>query len=324
MGEQNGWGKGQDLEYVVDDEKGRRPDMTSPLLNRNDEAVRRWGMVNHVVTYDDLPKWRRHNPYIRSGYRVGCESHLACFRSWFYFHNESLNIWSHALGLMTFLAFWGVTYGHTLWANLGEHSGNYIDALIFAPFMLGATTCLLMSTLYHTFEPCGHGISLGWAKADYVGIGILIWGSYFPVVHYLFYCRWVIQIIYLSVITALSAAGIVVSVFNRFANSNLHCYRALLYSSLGLSGLAPIFHFVLTHDIKGDDLSKIWYLIAMGLFYLTGAAFYATRIPERFFPGSCVTDMLLSSHFIFHMLIIAGAVCHWMGSVYDLGHIDEC
>eukprot|EP00954_Amorphochlora_amoebiformis_P000289 23539-Amorphochlora_amoeboformis.AAC.1 len=107
-------------------------------------------MVNHVVTYDDLPKWRRHNPYIRSGYRyrmpliqpirfkslvgyrvlkgvrighsgrrsamgrVGCESHLACFRSWFYFHNESLNIWSHALGLMTFLAFWGVTYGHTL------------------------------------------------------------------------------------------------------------------------------------------------------------------------------------------------------------------
>eukprot|EP00466_Bigelowiella_natans_P002490 jgi/Bigna1/65494/fgenesh1_kg.112_\ len=61
----------------------------------------------------------------------------------------------------------------------------------------------------------------------------------------------------------------------------------------------------------------------MGVFYLIGAAFYATRIPERFFPGSCLTDMV-HSHFIFHMLINAGAVCHWMGSVYDFRHEEGC
>jgi len=314
------------MRAINGESKAKRPDISSPLLDRNGEEVRRRGNNKHVVAYDDLPQWRKHNPFIRNGYRINCESYQACLRSCLYLHNESLNIWSHGLGLLAFIAFWGVTYGHTLWEedSTVSRNGRYVDALIFAPFLLGATLCLLMSTLYHTFEPCGKNISIRWAKADYIGITVLIWGSYFPVVHYLFWCRWNLQVIYLATITLLCIGVTLVSVLDVFAAANVHWYRAILFSSLGLAGLAPILHFTATHEIKGDVAHKLAYLFSMGLFYLVGAAFYATRIPERFCPGSCVTDMFLSSHFIFHLFILCGAVCHWMGSVYDFRHVDQC
>mmetsp|Transcript_10111 Transcript_10111/g.24890 ORF Transcript_10111/g.24890 Transcript_10111/m.24890 type:complete len:369 (-) Transcript_10111:240-1346(-) len=281
-----------------------------------------------LVSLEELPKWRQShcNPYILNGYRENCENYKSCLVSICYIHNESLNIWSHGIGLLAFLVFIGYTYGHTIWDSEGEKRGSYIDALIFAPFLLGATTCLLLSTLYHTFEPCSQKISLGWAKADYIGVTFLIWGSYFPVVHYLFYCQWFWQVLYLGIITVLSIATGVISVLDSFATGGLHFFRAILFSSLGVSGLAPIIHFAATNKIVGEDATKISYLLAMGVFYLTGAMFYAMRIPERWFPGSCTTDILLSSHFIFHMLVLSGAVCHWLGSVYDFHHtsLKEC
>lgn len=58
-------------------------------------------------------------------------------------------------------------------------------------------------------------------KMDYVGISVLIWGSYFPIVHYFFLCDWHLQLLYLGAISLASVATICVSVMDRFAHGNV-------------------------------------------------------------------------------------------------------
>ena len=46
----------------------------------------------------------------------------------------------------------------------------------------------------------------------------------------------------------------------------------------------------------------------MGALYLIGALIYATRVPECWSPGTF--DVWLSSHQIFHILIVLAAAVH--------------
>jgi len=59
-----------------------------------------------------------------------------------------------------------------------------------------------------------------------------------------------------------------------------------------------------------DQASLPWMLL-MGAMYLTGAALYATRTPERFCPGKC--DLWLQSHQLFHIFVIIAASVHYYG-----------
>lgn len=49
--------------------------------------------------------------------------------------------------------------------------------------------------------------------------------------------------------------------------------------------------------------------LLMGAIYLFGAAVYATRIPEKWYPGRF--DMFMSSHQIFHVAVVLGAYAHY-------------
>ena len=54
----------------------------------------------------------------------------------------------------------------------------------------------------------------------------------------------------------------------------------------GLSGIAPATHYGIVNGWeKSLEEVAIGWLILMGSLYITGALFYAMRIPERFFPG---------------------------------------
>lgn len=57
-------------------------------------------------------------------------------------------------------------------------------------------------------------------------------------------------------------------------------------------GVVPAIHFFVTDNIRVliDEASLHW-LLLMGLLYLIGAALYASRTPERCFPGKC--DLLV-------------------------------
>ncbi|KHJ79841.1 hypothetical protein OESDEN_20499 [Oesophagostomum dentatum] len=50
-------------------------------------------------------------------------------------------------------------------------------------------------------------------------------------------------------------------------------------------------------------------MLLMGGMYIGGATIYATRIPERWFPGKC--DLWFQSHQLFHTFVVIAAFIHF-------------
>lgn len=72
-------------------------------------------------------------------------------------------------------------------------------------------------------------------------------------------------------------------------------YLPGVFLGLGLSGVIPTLHFVISEGLlKAATMGQIGWLALMACLYITGAALYAARIPERFFPGKC--DIWVSLH----------------------------
>lgn len=67
-----------------------------------EHAVKR-AQEHGLIRYEDLPHPWRVNPHIIKGYRFS-ETKVDCVRSVFNFSNETVNIWSHAIGLCIVLA----------------------------------------------------------------------------------------------------------------------------------------------------------------------------------------------------------------------------
>ncbi|CAK7563673.1 MAG: hypothetical protein SEPTF4163_001547 [Sporothrix epigloea] len=53
-----------------------------------------------LLSWDDLPDWRRDNAYILTGYRPTSHSYMASLGSVLGIHNESVNIWTHLSGAL--------------------------------------------------------------------------------------------------------------------------------------------------------------------------------------------------------------------------------
>lgn len=99
--------------------------------------------------------------------------------------------------------------------------------------------------------------------------------------------------------------------FDRPQSRNL---RVVLYTSLGLSGLVFVAHSVGLYGlaVQQDRMSLDWMAI-MATLNIVGAMLYVARFPERWFPYRF--DLLGSSHQIFHVLVFAAAVAHYVGLV---------
>lgn len=58
------------------------------------------GFIGHIA---EAPLHLIDNEYIQSGYRIGYNKSIPrIFRSLFELHNESVNVWSHLLGMIFF------------------------------------------------------------------------------------------------------------------------------------------------------------------------------------------------------------------------------
>jgi len=84
----------------------------------------------------------------------------------------------------------------------------------------------------------------------------------------------------------------------------------VLFSSLGLLGLIPWTHVLVVYYHNARVLTLLQDQLVMGVFYLSAATVYATRVPERWFPGTF--DIWMHSHQIFHLLVLAGAYSHYL------------
>nr|XP_061809477.1 adiponectin receptor protein 2-like [Nerophis lumbriciformis] len=307
----------EDARGEREEEEGREEGFMgmTPLLQAHhamekmEEFVHKvWEGRWRVIPHDVLPDWLKDNDFLLHGHRPPMPSFRACFRSIFRIHTETGNIWTHLLGCLFFLCL-GLMY---MFRPNMSFVAPVQEKVAIGMFFLGAILCLSFSWLFHTVYCHSEGVSRVFSKLDYSGIAFLIVGSFVPWLYYSFYCSPQPCIIYLLVVCVLGLSAITVSQCDFFATPQYRGVRAAVFVGLGLSGVVPTLHFVISEGlIRATTIGQMGWLFLMATLYITGACLYAARIPERFFPGKC--DIWFHSHQLFHILVVAGAFVHFHG-----------
>ncbi|KHJ41218.1 hypothetical protein D918_08668 [Trichuris suis] len=265
-----------------------------------------WEASWKVTHFQSLPDWLKDNDFLKSGHRPPLPSYNACLKSIFRIHTETGNIWTHMLGCATFI---GVA---AYFLSRPETEVQYQEKVVFSVFFISAILCLGFSSAFHTVSCHSVNVTKLFSKLDYVGIALLIVGSFVPWLFYGFYCRRWAKIFYTTFIAVLGVISIIVSLFDRFSHPKHRPTRAIVFVSLGLSGVIPCIHYFVTDGfVAAIQEASFGWLMLMAALYISGAVLYALRVPERFYPGKF--DIWCQSHQIFHLFVVAAAFVHYHG-----------
>lgn len=208
--------------------------------------------------------------------------------------------------------------------NLTVRGPDALDIAGFTAFFIGSVVCLGFSATYHTIQCHSHTVSKQFNKLDYVGIVVMIVGSFLPALHYGFYCHPHLQLAYSIAIASLGAMAMYVVLAPSYATPAYRPHRTAVFLVLGLSAVIPVAHVVQIYGYRTiTETMGLRFLILSGALYVVGAALYAARVPERFAPGRF--DLLGASHQIFHLLILAAAAAHYVSirRAYAFWHTVE-
>lgn len=276
-------------------------------LDQAEELAKRvWEAGWTVVHHNSLPKWLRDNDFLLRGHRPPLNSFWACFKSIFRIHTETGNIWTHLLG---FIAFIGVA---AYFLTRPSVEIQWQEKAVFSAYFAGAILCMGFSWIFHTVYCHSEKVGRFFNKLDYCGIALLTMGSFVPWLYYSFYCRIEPKIAYIILIFILGTACIIVSMWDKFAEPKFRPVRAGMFIGLGLSGVIPAVHYIVTDGFyDAINVAALGWLLLMAFLYIAGAVIYAVRIPERIWPGKF--DIWFQSHQIFHVFVIAAAFVHYHG-----------
>ncbi|KAH9939918.1 HlyIII-domain-containing protein [Amylocystis lapponica] len=261
-----------------------------------------------TVAWTDIPEWQRDNEYIMAGYRRVQGSWRGCAASIFgYLHNETVNIHTHLAGAVLFVALLS-TFPRVYFVHYD--SVTWLDWTFFATFLSSAVFCLFSSAIYHTGLAHSEKVSDRCHVLDYSGIIVLTVGSFYPCIYYGFYCDPHLQITYLTIMSMVGAGAAYIVLNPEYSKPTHRGARTAVFIALGLSGVAPVSHGVITHGFNRVcyEMGFGWLLPSAAL-YISGALLYANRIPERFWPGTF--DLFFASHQIFHVHVVLAALAHY-------------
>ncbi|KAI4717104.1 HlyIII-domain-containing protein [Aureobasidium sp. EXF-10727] len=268
-----------------------------------DEAVKR-AKEQGLITYHDLPDPWRINPHITRGYRF-CETKVDCLRSCLSFSNETVNIYSHFLGLLIVLSIAFYFYPTSAHFSMSTKS----DIFIAAVFFFAASKCLVCSTVWHTMNSISNQTLMErFACIDYTGISLLVAASIMTTEYTAFYCEPISRWIYMSLTALLGVGGVILPWHPTFNRNDLAWTRVAFYVTLAGTGGLPVIQLIYT---RGVSWAVYFYTpIFKSLFvYLTGAILYAAKVPERFAPG--FFDYFGGSHNIWHFAVLGGILFHY-------------
>ena len=139
-----------------------------------------------LQTWREILPWQQDNEFILAHYRPASYSYLRSLASLRRLHNQSVNIYSHLIGSIVFIAF-SYWFHHELATRY--RSASKTDIFVFDVFFLGAVLCLGFSTSFHTLANHSAEVYQAWLLFDMIGILCLTTGSFFPGVFYGFYCE---------------------------------------------------------------------------------------------------------------------------------------
>ena len=258
-----------------------------------------------------LPAWMRENHYLLFGHRPELQSFKECFKSVFRIHTETVDIWTHLIGCVAFI-FIAIHFFTSPLCEDCDEDVKPLENLIFSIFFMGAISCLGLSTVYHIVACHSQQVCDLFSQLDYVGIAVQTVGSFVPLLYYGFYFDLPSQVGYISTVCVLGVSAIIATVL--LTSPQYRPLRIASFVSLGCFGFIPLLHCICTRGwTQAADEMSLYRILLMAFLYLIGTGLYGARIPERFAPGKF--DILLHSHQIFHVCVVAAAYVHYKAIV---------
>ncbi|XP_072026058.1 membrane progestin receptor beta-like [Amphiura filiformis] len=240
-------------------------------------------------------------PHVQSGYREPYHPFTYYLKSFFQIHNESLNVWTHAI------AFFCIMYtSASLCLTMDVLNDRY--AQVFLVFCACNCCYLFLSMVAHLFQSHSELTHYTSFFMDYVGVSMCGVGSglaHFHIVahpsFFHFYGNYYMPINWIfSLLTCLCCG------YAKYKYKRPYPYARKLWQmgSVGMGYIhitLPIAHRLLM------DFSSIWddnslrhHSIQL-IFFLCGAFFFAAPFPQKFFPGRC--DIVGHGHQLFHVFM---------------------
>ena len=267
-----------------------------------------------LLLYHEIPPWQQENECLLSGYRATAESNIDCLMSSFRWHNETVNILSHILGSILFAALPWHFYSH-VYMNLPE--ALPVDLVLFTLYFWGVSVCFACSASCHIVWNHSPAVASFGNQLDYLGIVLLMWGASLPSIYYGFICDPALRYAHWFLTSLLALGCVITTMHPRFCSPSFRAYRAVMYTGLGCTAVLFVAHGLTVHGFAVQErrMALKWMLI-MASFNLFGAAAYAIRAPERYFPYRF--DLVGASHQIFHVMVIFAGIAHYIGLVQAL------
>ncbi|KAK7754511.1 inc metabolism membrane protein [Diatrype stigma] len=301
-------------------------DPSSPELQKDIDRALRRAEIKGLLNYADLPAPWQLNEYIRHGYRF-TKSHWATAGSPFCLHNETTNIWTHAIAALIIL-FAFPLYISPLPTWYGP--GGYADVAMAATYFLCFGGCMVCSILWHTAKCSSSPTAIvTFVAVDVLSISLACSSFNFASVYCAFYqeSAWLLRL-YLAIAGTWCAVGMVLPFTSVFESPDKAVFRisccdgwlpatrtwirTLYFCSMLATGtLIPMAHATYLH---GWDASVELYSHCVPVLAppFVGAMIYATKFPESLFPERF--DYIGSSHNLWH-------VCSAWGGINGCIHI---
>ncbi|KAH6977789.1 hemolysin-III family protein [Fusarium venenatum] len=259
-----------------------------------------------LCSLHQMPVWfqLQSNPWILHSYMPISGSTLASAGSLSYIHNESVNIYSHLIPAVLFML-GGWHMEHYLASEYPKLTSADSTALFI--FMLAAFACLSLSTTYHTLMNHSQRVEHLCLQLDMLGIVILISGDHVLGIYVIFWCEAWLRYVHWCMVGVFGIITVIVTLNPKLQGPKYRLLRALSFVAAGMSGVAPLIHGISVFGMAQTIKKVLPYALVKAACLVSGTFLYA-----------------VSSHSIFHILVVFAAVVQLIGylDALDYAHTN--
>ena len=262
--------------------------------------------VVRIAPLTAVPAWQ-HLPLTLRGYRVGHDRRAALY-SLLGVHLDTVNVWSHLLGFLYYLAMVPYTA-----AALRANRATPLDHLFFFFYIACAGCQMLASAMYHLFRAVEH-LDAALLALDIWGIVAMILGSCVVGMSQGFHRTPWVGAAYVAAELLLLVAGSVMGKRAMAGRSSWEAYFVVMGSAVAF-GVVPCAHMYRQCEHFGGAVATERALAGMFGNYFVGWLLLVSRFPERLSPG--LFDIVGHSHQWWHLFVfLAGRT--WLLALLDL------
>ncbi|KAJ2454549.1 hypothetical protein EV183_001420 [Coemansia sp. RSA 2336] len=274
---------------IAKDSYSEYSDTSWEANNKISTVIRNPAETRQLMSVFQIPAYMV-EAFIWDSYRPLCFSVKDCVLSWFYVHSELGNILTHLCGAVIFLGLALVTGPLVVPAAVQERSSAAkaapADYAVVYVYIVAVLFCLAASVAFHTLACHSHHKHFHSLRCDFIGILVLIVGSFVPVGYYGFLHSRGMLIGYMAMFVFIGVVGVGVSVVCHVENPKRARWRPVIFMGISGAGLVPVIHAaVLSGYSEATSRISLWYVIGMCLLYIAGTLIYSFKLPERYRPG---------------------------------------